>query len=494
MTAITMKFDRHATRLLLILAVLTGWRLLAAWHAGMELYADEAQYWTWALNPDWGYYSKPPMVAWAIWLGTALFGDGEQGVRAVSVLVYPLTAWLIFLLARRLFQPAAEAGRIAFWAGLIYATLPMVSLGAWLITTDAFLLLFWTLSLYVLTLALESGRWRDWLLLGVAIGLGLLSKYSMVFFGLGLAVYLALSPERRRLFLDPRPYAAALVALLVLLPNILWNANHQFVSYQHTAEISQLDRALFHPDALLAFFGGQFGVFGPFTFAALLLLAVRPKVWLADDRLRLLAAFALAPLAAFLGLSLMSRAFANWAAFSYVAATLLVAAWWVRQDRRGWLVVSLALHLALAAGMYHLHDITRAVDIPLTRKTDPYGRVTGYRALGAAVSDRLRALPDARLLGDDRKLFALMRYYARPASGDGRMLNPDGAIDNHYDLTVDVRHSSSGTFLLVTESASPEKLATWFEEVTPQAPIRLDLYPDYKPEYQVWRVRNYRAP
>ncbi|MDD5364924.1 MAG: glycosyltransferase family 39 protein [Gallionellaceae bacterium] len=489
-----MNRDRHAFALLLALVALTLWRLLAADHANLELYADEAQYWTWSLTPDWGYYSKPPMVAWAIWLGTHLFGDGEMGVRALSALVYPLTSSVLFLLVRRLFRDDPRAGAMAFWAGLVYATLPLVSLGSWLITTDAFLLLFWALSLYVLTFALESGRWRDWLLLGVAVGLGMMSKYSMVFFGLGLAVYLAISSERRRLFLDPRPYGAALVALLFVLPNVLWNANHQFVSFEHTAEISQLDRALFHPAAMLKFFLAQFAVFGPLTFAGLLVLAARPKTWLADDRLRLLAALTLAPLAAFLGLSLLSRAFANWAAFSYASAAALVAVVWVMQGRRRWLIAAVALHLVVAAGIYHAHDISTALGIQLTRKTDPYGRVTGYRALGEEVAKRLQAVPGAKLLGDDRKLFALMRYYARPYSDSACFLNPDGRIDNHYALTADVRHAPEGRFLLVGQGIDAAKLADWFAEVTPQPPIRLPLYPGYAPEYRVWLVRDYRGP
>ncbi|NTV95500.1 MAG: glycosyltransferase family 39 protein [Thiobacillus sp.] len=480
--------------LLLILLALAAWRVLAAAHLGMELYADEAQYWTWSLAPDWGYYSKPPMVAWAIWLGTHLFGDGELGVRALSVLVYPLTAWLLFLFVRRLFRADPRAEAMAFWTGVVYATLPFVSLGAWLITTDAFLILFWTLSLYLLGFALDSGRWRDWLLLGLAIGLGLMSKYSMVFFGLGLAAYLAIAPERRRLFLDPRPYGAAAVALLMLLPNVLWNAGHQFVSYAHTAEISQLDRALFHPAALLEFVVGQFAVFGPLTFAGLLVIAARPKTWLADDRLRLLAAFTLAPLAAFLGLALLSRAFANWAAFAYAAGTALVCVTWFMQGKRRWLIAAVALHLAAAAAIYHAHDLTGALDIQLGRKTDPYGRVTGYRALGAEVAKRLQAMPDARLLGNDRKLFALMRYYARPYGDNARYLNPTGGLDNHYALTADLRDAPRGVFLLVSEDKLDAKLPTWFAEVVPQPPIEIRPYPDYLVTYRVWRVRDYRGP
>lgn len=484
----------HAGRLLLVLAALTVWRVLAAAHAGIELYADEAQYWTWSLAPAWGYYSKPPMVAWAIWLGTAIFGDGELGVRAPAVLVYPLTAWLLFLFMRRLFGTDPRAEAMAFWTGLIYATLPFVSLGAWLITTDAFLILFWTLSLYLLTFALESGRWRDWLLLGLAVGLGLLSKYTMVFFGLGLAAYLTASPERRRLFRDPRPWGAAAVALLVLLPNVLWNAGNQFVSYQHTAEISQLDRALFHPGAMLEFFLAQFAVFGPLTFAGLVLLVARPRAWLADDRLRLLAAFTLVPLVAFLGLALLSRAFANWAAFAYAAGTALVVAAWSMQGRRRWLAAAVALHLAIAGTLYHAHDIAGALGVELSRQTDPYGRVTGYRALGAEVARRLAERPGTRLLGDDRKLFALLRYYARPYSDDARYLNPDGGLDNHYALTADLRDTPAGTFLLVSQNDLADRLPAWFAEVTPQPDIRIQPYADYVMTYRVWLVRDYRAP
>lgn len=488
------RLGHYAGLLLAWLAVLVAWRVGAALHRGMELYADEAQYWTWSLEPDWGYFSKPPLVAWAIRLGTASFGDGEMGVRAASVLLYPLSAWVIFLLVRRLFRTDPRGEQMAFWAGLGFATLPMTFLGSWLITTDALLLLCWSLALYFTVAALETGRWRDWLLLGGAIGLGLLAKYSMVFYGLAFLAYLLLVPKHRRLLRDPRPYAAALVALVILSPNMVWNLQHQFVSYQHTAEITQLDRALFHPDALLEFFLAQFLVFGPITAAALLVIALRPGLWRRDPRLALLAAFCLAPLAAFLGLSLLSRAFANWAAFAYVAGIGLVAAVLVLRRRQRWLAAALGVHLVLGMGIYHLHDLTQLAGIQLSRKLDPYGRVTGYRALGAEVAARLQAYPGARLLGDDRKLFALMRYYARPLSDDARFLNPGGGIDNHYALTVDVRHSPRGRFVLLSNRAKAEDLAAWFAEATPLPPIRLDLYPDYRPEYRVWLVRDYRSP
>ncbi len=509
------KPSRYTLWLLAWLAGLTIWHLLAGQHAGIELYGDEAQYWTWSLQPDWGYYSKPPMVAWLIYLGTHLFGDSEIGVRSAALLLYPLTAWVIFLLVRRLFQaesaerpgtqpsgsisrlvrqlfqttPPAEA--MAFWAALLFATLPMTSLGSWLMTTDAPLLLFWALSLYFTIAALETGRWRDWLLLGAALGLGLLSKYSMVFYGLGLVVYVLSNRQRWPLFKDPKPYAAAALALLILTPNILWNTDHQFVSFQHTAEISELNRALFHPDALLEFFLGQFLVFGPIAAAGLLVLAVRPRDWFGDDRLRLLAAFTLAPLFAFLVLSLLSRAFANWAAFAYVSGAAFVAAILLMKGRRSWLIAALAVNLALGVVVYNFHDITQLFNIQLTRKTDPYGRVTGFRSLGIEVGKRLKEHPNTHFLSDDRMLYALIRYYGRPYSEGGLYLNVGGRIDNHYALTADVRAQPKGSFLLVSQHLSDAQVKERFTEASPQPAIHLKPYPDFAPLYRVWLVRDY---
>lgn len=481
----------HPARLIAALSALTLWRWWAALARDLELYADEAQYWFWSLDPDWGYYSKPPMVAWLIRLGTLVFGDGELGVRAATFVIWPLAAWVVFLLVRRLYREESWGETAAFWAALVFATLPMVSLGSWLITTDGPLLLFWCLSLYFLIRALQTDRRREWLLLGACAGLGMLSKYSMVFFAGALVVFLLLSPSRWRLPRTFGPYLATLAALVVVSPNLLWNAAHDFVSYQHTVEISQLDRAWLHPDALLAFFLSQFAVFGPLTAAALVLLALRPRWLLADERHRLLAAFSLIPLGAFLALSLLSRAFANWAAFAYAAGSALVVVYWISQGKRAWLAAALALNMLLGAGIYHYQDIARAFDIQLTRKTDPSYRVSGNRALGEAVGARLKSHPRARLLGDDRKSFASLLYYTRTLDREAAYLNPGGVIENHFALTADIKHRPQGEFILVSKHAEADDLRRWFTDVQALPGIRIKVLPDYELSYRLWLVRDF---
>ncbi len=479
--------------LLLALLALTTWRLGAAMHANLELYADEAQYFGWSQQLDWGYYSKPPMLAWIIRLGTELFGETELGVRSLAFLLYPLSALALFLAVRRLFAAAADAERWALAAALAFASLPLVALGSWLITTDAALLFFWSLSMLFLARALDGGAWRDWLALGLCVGLGGLSKYTMVFFPVALALYLFSSPGLRPWLRDPRPWAAAGVALLVLLPNLLWNAGHDFASFRHTAEISQLDRELLNPAAFGEFFGAQFMVFGPLMMAALLLAVFNARSWWADERMRLLAFLTLLPLAAFLGLSLLARAFANWAAFAYVAGAAFTAVALLRAGRRRWLLAAVLVNLGIGAAIHHAHAITAALGIELTRKTDPYARVTGHRALGEAVRQRLALYPDARLLGDDRKTFAWLLYYARPESTGARYYNPGGGIRNHYALTVDVAGSPRGEFILISRAARAETLAADFAGVEALAPIRIQRYRDDFIDYAVWRLRDHRA-
>lgn len=478
--------------LLLALALLTAWRLLAALHVAPELFFDEAQYWDWAQSLAWGYYSKPPLLAWLIALTTGLGGDSESAVRAASLLLYPGGALLLFLATRRLlaWQPGVFPESAPFWVALAYATLPLVSLGSWLITTDAALLFFWAASIWLLLRALQHDRWRDWLLLGASVGLGLLSKYTMVFFLLATLGYLLF--QRRAVLFTARPWTAAILAGLILLPNMVWNAQHDFASLHHTAEISQLDRGLFHPQALLSFAGAQFAVFGPLLFAALLWLLMRPRRLVTSPVLGFLAWFALLPLAAFMGLALLSRAFANWAAFAYVAATPLVVLWLLSLDKRRWVVTALSLNLGMAALIYHYHDLARVAGVELTRKTDPYSRISGWRALGAEVAVLLERNPQARLLATDRQAITELLYYARPRSRPAYFWNLSGRIDSHYALKNDVGQAPQGEFLLIGGPTDPALLARHFATVERLPDIVIPLYPDLVRRYSVSRVTDYR--
>lgn len=472
---------------LTVVAAVTAWRLLVLAGGDYNLSFDEAQYWFWSRDLAFGYYSKPPMVAWAIALTTSLCGSGEACVRLASPLAYLASSLFVFLIGSRLFDR-----RVGAWAAVLFVTLPAVSLSAMLITTDPPLLLFWAAALYCFLRVLDDGPWRWWLALGASIGLGLLSKYAMVLFAVSILVYLAWA-GRLRLLAGAKAAAAALLALLIYLPNFLWNAGNGFVSYLHTRDNANLGGPLFRPEKLLEFLASQFAVFGPILFGSLLVLVlIRWRAVIRDDRYRLLLSFVLPMLGIITVQSLLSRANANWAAPTYVAASVLVAAWLLERERAALLKASLALHLAAAAVLYNFDAAVAAAGLDGSARYDIMKRVRGWDEVGRRVSELQGRHPDAVLLADERKVLTPLLYYVRPFPAQVVKWNPEGDIDDHFDLTTDPR-TAGDAFLLVTQVADARAVTGRFADAEMIEHIRLPLHPDYARELWVWRLAGFKG-
>src|SRR5439155_2360457 len=345
-------------------------------------------------HPALGYYSKPPLVAWLIALTTGLFGESEFAIRLSAPLLHAGTAVFVYAIPHRLYD-----SRIALWSALAYASLPGASVSAFIISTDAPLILFWAAALYAFVRAREGGGAGWWTAVGLACGLGLLAKYAMFYWLLSALGYVLLArTERRHL----RPLlAAAGIALLVYSPNFWWNWQNGFVSYVHVRDNAGMSEPLFHLTAFLEFFGSQFAVFGPLLFAGLLVLAVSPRT-LAEPRARLLASFALPVLAMMLAVSFLSRAQPNWAAPAFVSATVLVVAWALNRGWRNLVMFSIVLHLVVMALLFTGSQTLAAIGIELPAKYDALSRLRGWRALGSIVSRELAVNPGLTLFTDDR--------------------------------------------------------------------------------------------
>ena len=461
---------------LALLAVVTLYRVAVLFAADYPLFGDEAQYWSWAQELAFGYYSKPPMVAWAIAGTTALLGDGEAAVRVSAALTYFVSGLFIYLLARRLYD-----ARVAAWSAAVFITLPAVSLSSGVISTDPFLLMFWAVSLYAVHRAVSEDAFAWWLTGGLAVGLGLLSKYTMVAFAGSLLLYLLLDPEARRQLRRPGFYAALVLAGLLVAPNVLWNAEHGFATLAHTSDNMNLDGPLFRPEKMLEFLGSQFGVFGPILFGALLVLLVRRlrTLW-AEPGARYLLAFVLPLLLAILGQSLLSRAHANWAAAVYVPAAILVTVMLLRAGYKALLYGSIALHVVAALLMYHYDGIVRLAGVELTAKTDPlYNRMRGWDRLGEAVGRLVDAHPDLLLLSDDRMLHAELLYYLRGRTFVAVKWNYDGHVGDHYELTTNPADWVGRDFLYISESPQPpRRMAAAFEAWQDLGEIVVSRYGD----------------
>ena len=206
-----------------IIAAITIVRIAVLVVSPLELYPDEAQYWLWAQTPALGYFSKPPMIGWIVWLTTSLFGNDEWAIRLGVPLLHAGTALFIYGIAKR-----TSDARVGMWSALAYLTLPGISYSCGLISTDVPLLLFWAMALYAFIRALDEPGWRWPVVCGIALGLGLLSKYAMLYFVLGAVLSAIAIPKVRKLVVSLRGLAILLIGLAILSPNIWWNAAHGF--------------------------------------------------------------------------------------------------------------------------------------------------------------------------------------------------------------------------------------------------------------------------
>src|SRR5271154_4557575 len=177
------------------ITAITAARLLWLAFQTAGLYPDEAQYWFWSRHLALGYYSKPPLVAWLIALTTGIFGNGEFAVRLSAPLLHAVASGFVYAIGARLYS-----SRIGYWSALAYATLPGVSLSAFLISTDAVLLPCWTAALYGFIRARETGATGWWIATGCAVGIGLLAKYAIAYWLLSAFGFVLLRPSERRHF------------------------------------------------------------------------------------------------------------------------------------------------------------------------------------------------------------------------------------------------------------------------------------------------------
>lgn len=208
-----------------VVVVFTALRLITA--AMLDLRSDEAYYWTWTQQSPLSFLDQPPMVAWFERLGQLLFGNTPLGARFAQILALPLIELLLTDIARR---------RTGQWNAALFVVLAMectlnYALFSIVVEPSTPLLLFTSLLLWSLVRLDETMDRRWWLLVGVAGGLALLSKYIVVLLAPALLAFLLLDPRHRRWLTTIWPYLAIGIAAVLFSPVLVWNARHDWVSF-----------------------------------------------------------------------------------------------------------------------------------------------------------------------------------------------------------------------------------------------------------------------
>jgi 4-amino-4-deoxy-L-arabinose transferase-like glycosyltransferase len=320
----------------LIIIAVTIWRV-ALLPYGTDLFVDEAQYWFWGQNLDFGYYSKPPVIAWIIRAVTSIAGsDDAFFIRLAGPLFHMATAFVLMACARRI---AGEA--YAGWAGVLYVTAPAVAFASVYMSTDTLLLFFVAAALLAYVGLTRRASFGLALLMGIAFGLAFLSKYSALLLVPGGIVALLTVKEARVGWRDF--FIAAIAAAVVASPNLIWNLLHDATTVRHTTELAEWSAMHLDIGNALEFFGAQFGIIGPVAFAALLWASAGVLRGKAMPRQTILFWLSMPVVALITLQALTGKAYANWAALGYVAGTLL-AVWWLADRWKAGLWIALAIN------------------------------------------------------------------------------------------------------------------------------------------------------
>ena len=474
---------------LAVIAIITALRVLFIASSHLELDFEEAQYWYWAQQPAWGYFSKPPLIAWLIGATTWLFGDSEGAVRLASPLLHGAIALTILGIGRH-----TGDSRLGAWSAIAYATMPGTSLSATLITTDVPLLFFWATALYCLLRRRDGGGPIWSLVCGLAIGGGMLAKYAMAYFLPCTLIYLMLDAAARRHFRAGDALIALAATAACLAPNLAWNLAHGFATLRHTADNADLGGVALDLREIANFLGSQFGLMGPVLFS---LLVAGSFMKTAPDGVpgnhRFLVCFSLPIFVVILGEAVLSRAHANWAAPAFASGIILAVETGFRL-RRGWrwlLPAAIAGHAAIGAVLCAALVLVPTFSLPGGRIVEVGARFSGWAELGRTVAAALRSEPGTTLLGEQRSLLAYLTYYARPVPGVIEWTYV-GVIDDQFKLSAHLDPGAPGPFLLVASNPTPAALGH-FDSQGPAIEVTIRPAAGIERHFWMFRLRGFRG-
>ena len=451
---------------------MTAMRLVYA-HA-LDLRTDEAYYWTWSKENVLSFLDHPPMVAWFIRFGTAVLGDTNLGVRLGGIVAMLVTQLLLADIVRRVTSNNVRAVMLALLlpeAALYYGLLMAK------VAPDTALIPFSVAMLWSLVRLAQSHDGRWWLAAGLFAGLALLSKFTAIMFAPAVAAFLLVPDWRWRWLRSPYPYLAALIAIVVFSPVLIWNAEHDWASFRFQAVRATVERDL-TLRTLGEFIGMQFGLVG-FVLLPVTLFATGLTAWRGYRKREpvaiLLATAVLVPLVYFLWKSLTLRVGDTWPMFLWPAGFAAVAINLTRMPFEGWstglakstiywarTAISTGIAFVVCVFLYYMFAPWNLIG-----PTDPIGTEAGYDAVAAHTLAQVEATGATWVATTDYRTYAMLRWMLR-----GRVpvveINERGRFQGFADPGMDKIRDHTGIYV----GREPENnLPLWNETTAVRQPL-----------------------
>ena len=491
----------YSTTLFLCLLLFSLFRIYYILHGPLDLTPDEAHYWEWSRRLDWSYYSKGPVIAYLIYMGTSLFGDSVFGIRIMAVICSALSSIFLYILGKKLYDES-----VGLFSAVFLQIIPLFSTYGVIFTIDAPFILFWIVSLLLFSKATiipqrlredplftnhksnhvhppaprnnhesksDEGREEKkdfslvyWCLLGVTVGLGLLTKYTMAFFYLCALLFLLFSKDLRRVLFTKGPYIGLIISLLVCSPVIIWNATHDWVTFKHTAGQAHIAEGFqISLKSFFEFIGSQIGVLSPILFVLMAL-----SIWkLRKNREgALLFWFSIPVLIFFILKSIQAKVQANWALPGYITWIVAFSSYYMKRfitlGKAMQILIVSALMLSLA--VTSVAHYTSIVNLPV--KLDPTARLRGWQELGEEITriyEEMSATRPVFIFSDSYQVSSQLAFYVKghPVTyciNLGRRMNQYDVWPGFQDLI-----HYDAIYVSVGDNMFPQELAPAFRKV-----------------------------
>ncbi|UCC80302.1 MAG: glycosyltransferase family 39 protein [Candidatus Zixiibacteriota bacterium] len=451
---------------------------------------QEAYYWNYSRHAALSYFDHPPLAAYFIKL-TTIFGVSGFSVHLAAIILSTLSSIVIYRLASLLFDDTT-----AFWSAVAINLTFIYALGSMIITPDTPMLLFWCLSMLA-CYSIDRDRGKIWwILLGFFIGAGFMSKYSMVFAGLGAFLYFVLSRKRVKWFTTIWPYVALIVAVITTLPVLIWNYQNDWASFafQTGRRVDEMGR--FRPDFFFGFIGAVIGIYGivpiPLLFAGIW-HSIKGFLWGNFSNHALIVCFSVPLLLFLIPVSAKSWVKMNWTTPAFIGIFIAATAYYFTKKSRlvqtwgkisiGFLILSfIAIHtLALIPGIY-------------------FGRgdyFTGWDRLARRIETVRKDVPEPYFIcGYEYKTASLLAFYLddHPETVSNTIIGRPGL---QYDYWCDpdtlVGYNAVFVYDKRNKLKSPSELADRFEKVEFDSGIHIEKGGKEITEFYIFRCYNYRG-
>ena len=425
--------------------VLVVARFIAILASPLELGVDEAQYWLWGQELDFGYYSKPPLIGWVLAMTDALFGSSAAATRSLAPFLHLIIAGLLWHIGQRHFSLA-----IGRWAALFWISLPIVSLGSFVISTDSILLVPWVMAFALFLEARAQGKLSYLFASGLVIGFGLLAKYAAIYFVVGAVLTLLL--ERETTSLMKLRWIGTLIAgaLISFSPNLIWNIANGGITFSHLGENADLSVPDYSLAQALEFLVSQSAVSGPLFFILFCAALLRYRQ---TQMPVMLLWFCLPVLGLMTGQAYLKTANANWAATAWPAACLITAGFVSHLRHHFW--ARLALSINLFAALFALIGLGLGDLHHATPQSDPLRRLRGWEPL-ADMAGTVASQERARIIIADRRAeAALLSWHLADTDLEIKVRDSDGIPGSHFELTHALSQDDPKPYIIMIDKEAP---------------------------------------